>query len=69
MWFYSIFLAYARSWQELLAMWDDGFYGDIRPSVDFHIGVLPFNIEAQSIVARAEHDLIGVSQMHGHKRK
>jgi len=68
MWFYSTFLSYAESWQELLSMWDDGVYDEIRPSADFPVGIMAFNVEAQSIVAEAERDLIGVSQMHGHRR-
>jgi len=47
-------------------MWDDGLFDEIRPSVDFPIGIMWFNIEAQSIVARVEQNLIGASQMHGH---
>ena len=68
MWFYSYFLAYAKSWSELLAMWDDGCKDRIRPSVDFPAGLMPFNVEAQSIVAKVEEELIGMSQMHGYQR-
>ena len=66
MWFYSMWLAYAKSWQELLCMWDEGVLDDIRPSVDFPVGLMIFNVEAQSIVAKVEQRLIGASQMHGH---
>jgi len=66
MWFYSQFLAYAKSWQELLAMWDHGLMDQIRPTVDFPVGLMSFNVEAQSIVAEIEQRLIGTSQMHGH---
>eukprot|EP00571_Detonula_confervacea_P017497 CAMPEP_0172303866 /NCGR_PEP_ID=MMETSP1058-20130122/5384_1 /TAXON_ID=83371 /ORGANISM="Detonula confervacea, Strain CCMP 353" /LENGTH=336 /DNA_ID=CAMNT_0013014901 /DNA_START=117 /DNA_END=1127 /DNA_ORIENTATION=+ len=68
MWFYSYFLSYAKSWQELLSMWDDGLVDQIRPSVDFPVGIIFFNVEAQSIVAEVEQRLIGASQMHGHRR-
>lgn len=67
MWFYSQWLSYASSWQELLSMWDEGVYEDIRPSVSFPCGMMFFNIEAQGIVAEVEKKLIGASQMHGHR--
>jgi hypothetical protein len=66
MWFYSMWLCYARSWKTLLAMWDQGIYQEIRPSMAFPIGIMFFNIEAQSIVAGMEKELVGMSQMHGH---
>jgi hypothetical protein len=64
MWFYSMWLAYAKSWQTLLAMWDAGVYDEIRPSTIFPVGMLFFNIEAQTNVASVENQLIGMSQMH-----
>ena len=67
-WFYSYFLAYAKSWNELLCHWDDGYKDLIRPSVKFPAGLLFFNVEAQSIVAKVEEELIGMSQMHGYQR-
>ena len=68
-WFYSIFLSYVKSWQEVLAMWDEGMKEEIRPNVDFPVGIMNFNVEAQSIVAKTEQELIGMSQMHGHSGK
>ena len=68
MFFYSRWVAYARSWQELIAVWDDGDKDEMRPAVDFPIGLLFFNVEAQGAVARVEQELIGASQMHGHRR-
>jgi hypothetical protein len=64
MWFYSMWLAYAKSWKTLLAMWDAGVYDDIRPSANFPVGIMFFNIEAQTIVAKMEKQLVGMSQMH-----
>lgn len=69
MWFYSMFLAYARSWREVLSAWDDGIYDNIRPAVNFPVGIMFFNVEMQSIVAEVEKELIGASQMHGHQRR
>jgi hypothetical protein len=66
MWFYSMWLCYARSWKTLLAMWDEGIYEEIRPSMAFPVGIMFFNIEAQTIVAGMEKELVGMSQMHGH---
>jgi hypothetical protein len=66
MWFYSMWLAYARSWQSVVSMWDDGVFDKIRPSMAFPVGMLFFNIEAQTMVAGAEKKLVGMSQMHGH---
>lgn len=68
MWFYSMWLAYARGWQTVISKWDNGDYNEIRPSVRFPIGLLFFNIEAQSIVANVEKELVGMSQMHGHSQ-
>lgn len=65
-WFYSFFLSYARSWQELISIWDSGNKDSMRPMVDFPVGLMYFNIEGQSIVAQVEQQLIGMSQMHGH---
>ena len=64
MWFYSRWLAYARSWQSLLATWDEGDYNELRPLARFPVGMLFFNIEAQTIVANKEKELVGMSQMH-----
>jgi len=64
--FYSFWLTYSMSWNELIAKWDDGNKKDIRPYVNFPCGLMPFNVEAQSIVAKVEQELIGMSQMHGH---
>ena len=61
-------LSYAKSWKEVLSMWDKDVYLKMRPCLDFPIGVLFFNIEAQTIVASVEQRLIGMSQMHGHRR-
>ena len=66
MWFYSLWIAYARSWRALLAEWDRGQYSMVRPKMDFPVGLLVFNMESQQIVARKEKDLIDHSQMHGH---
>jgi hypothetical protein len=66
MWLYSVWLAYARSWHTLLARWDGEDYSQIRPGADFPLGLLFFNIEAQTIVAEGEKKLVGMSQMHGH---
>ena len=68
MWFYSFFVAYYKSWLELISLWDNGVYEEIRPAVDFPVGIMAFNVEAQSIVAEVEQRLIGMSQMHGHGR-
>jgi hypothetical protein len=74
MWFYSLWLSYARSWQAVLHSWDDAATTTttssstdmmIRPQTPFPVGILVFNIEAQSIVARVEKKLVGMSQMHG----
>jgi hypothetical protein len=65
MFFYSMWLAYARSWHTLLQKWDSGSYDNIRPCALFPCGLLFFNIEAQTIVAQVEKELIGMSQMHG----
>jgi hypothetical protein len=70
MWFYSLWLSYARSWQAVLHSWDDATTTTttdmmIRPQTPFPVGILVFNIEAQSIVARVEKKLVGMSQMHG----
>ena len=64
--FYSFWLAYSMSWNELIAKWDDGNKKDIRPYVNFPVGLMAFNVESQSIVAKVEQELIGMSQMHGH---
>jgi len=64
-WFYSYFLAYSKSWREILAAWDGGNHDEMRPSVDFPVGIMMFNVEAQSIVADAEQRLLGMSQMRG----
>jgi len=50
-------------------MWDEGMKDEIRPNVDFPVGIMNFNVEAQSIVAKTEQKLIGMSQMHGHSGK
>ena len=42
---------------------------EIRPNVDFPVGIMNFNVEAQSIVAKTEQALIGMSQMHGYSGK
>ena len=42
---------------------------EIRPNVDLPVGIMNFNVEAQSLVANAEQALIGMSQMHGHSGK
>ena len=63
--FYSFWLAYSTSWNELIAKWDDGNKKDMRPYVNFPVGLLAFNIEAQGVVAKVEQKLIGMSQMHG----
>lgn len=65
MFFYSMWLAYARSWHTLIRKWDDGILDDIRPFAWFPCGLLFFNIEAQTLVAQIEKDLVGFSQMHG----
>ena len=67
MWFYSYFLAYSKSWREILAAWDGGNRDRMRPSVDFPVGIMAFNIEAQNIVADAEQRLLGMKQMHGQR--
>ena len=65
MWFYSMWLSYARSWKTVVAAWDDGVYDRIRPCAPFPVGLMRFNIEAQTIVANTEQKLVGMSQMHG----
>ena len=42
---------------------------EMRPNVDFPVGIMNFNVEAQSLVANAEQALIGMSQMHGYSGK
>ena len=66
MWFYAQWVAYARSWQSVLAQWDASHYDYIRPRCHFPIGLLRFNVEAQKIVDEVEKKLVGVSQMSGH---
>ena len=66
MWFYSFWLAYARAWRGVVHMWDDGVYSQMRPNIDFPAGLLFFNVEGQSIVAKVEKEIVGMSQMHGH---
>ena len=61
-------LSYAKGWQEIISMWDKDEYLQMRPNLDFPVGVMFFNIEAQTIVASVEQRLIGMSQMHGHRR-
>jgi hypothetical protein len=68
-WLYSMWLSYARSWKTLLAMWDEGIYEEIRPSVAFPVGIMFFNVEAQTQVAKVEQKLVGMSQMHGYDMK
>lgn len=65
MFFYSMWLAYARSWHTLVEQWDNGIYHSIRPNTRFPVGLLFFNIEGQTIVAGVEKQLVGMSQMHG----
>ena len=65
MWFYGQWVAYARSWQSVLAQWDESHYDSIRPRIHFPVGLLRFNVEAQKIVDEVEKRLIGVSQMSG----
>jgi len=63
MFFYSIWLAYTKSWHTLLRMWGSGIYDPIRPSAWFPVGLLMLNIEAQTIVAEVEKELVGTSRI------
>mmetsp|Transcript_34537 Transcript_34537/g.83367 ORF Transcript_34537/g.83367 Transcript_34537/m.83367 type:complete len:368 (+) Transcript_34537:238-1341(+) len=67
MWFYSMWLAYARGWKTVLDAWEDGDYTLTRPNVDMPTGIMFFNIEGQTIVSKAEKELVGMSQMHYRK--
>ena len=49
-----------------ISVWDEGLYDDMRASADYPIGIFVFYVEAQSIVAKMEEEMIGVSHMHGH---
>ena len=61
--FLSMWLAYARGWEGLLAKWDAGDYSAVRPSAPFPIGLLLFAIEGQTIIGGQQQAQLGASQM------
>ena len=63
--FFSMWLAYRRGWDVVLAEWDAGDYSRVRPAAPFPVGLLYYVIECQSIVGKGKKDLLGFSQMDG----
>ena len=63
--FFSMWLAFRRGWDVILAEWDAGDYSRVRPAAPFPVGLLYYVIECQSIVGKGKKDLLGFSQMDG----
>lgn len=66
-WFYSTWLAYTRSWERTLALWDAGDYSKVRCVHDHPIGMFIFNLFSQQKLSKMEEELVGTSQMSGIK--
>jgi hypothetical protein len=63
--FMSMWLAYSRSWETVLAQWESGDFRMIRPTTGFPCGLYFFIVTGQDIVGTLQKELTGQSQMHG----
>jgi hypothetical protein len=63
--FMSMWLAYSRSWETVLAQWESGDFSRLRPTTGFPCGLFFFIVTGQDIVGNFQKDLTGQSQMHG----
>jgi hypothetical protein len=63
--FFSMWIAYTRSWENVVDRWESGCFQEIRPSVAFPTGVYCFVILGQTTVGDIQKQLTGQSSMHG----
>jgi len=59
---YSMWLAYARGWEAVLAAWDADDFTMLRPRMPMPTGLFRFNVEGQTRVGLAEAAIVGASQ-------